>query len=83
MSKLNLKEDKSSSNRRDNVCMLCNSEALGTAYYSTQEWKVNRCSSCSFAWVVDIVERSHNTAFSWNKNIVNELHCVIICIWIG
>ena len=73
MSKLNLKnQDNKSSIKRDDVCMLCNSKALEIVYYSNSVWKVNRCSSCSFAWVVDIVERSHNTSFSWNQEIVNE-----------
>lgn len=54
------------------LCPVCRSEPTPKPFYSGDEWIVLRCSSCTFAWVVDIQNPPESSAFDWGQTIVIE-----------
>lgn len=53
-------------------CPACNAKPLSRPYFQSKDWKVLRCSSCTFAWVVDIYNPHNDTAFKWGEDVVEE-----------
>ena len=52
------------------MCVICGAPPLPDPYYDMGDWKVVRCSSCTYAWVVDV--QPDTSAFSWSDDIVDE-----------
>jgi len=53
-------------------CPVCEAAALPSPYYTEASWLVRRCSQCTFAWVVDLIDAAEDTAFDWGDDIFQE-----------
>jgi 2-polyprenyl-3-methyl-5-hydroxy-6-metoxy-1,4-benzoquinol methylase len=54
------------------VCPVCCQPPAPRPFHREPEWQVFRCTSCTYAWVVDITNPAPTTAFDWSEDIVRE-----------
>lgn len=53
-------------------CPICASPPREKPFFRGTDWRVLRCSACTFAWVAEIAGQPEDTAFDWDEDVVAE-----------